>query len=412
MKLLIYLLHVCVLLAAVGAPPVVENARRGKAPAPSSNNEDSDDMIDKLEYGRYLKEVVEILESDPNFKRKLEKASADDIKSGNIAEHLSLVQHNIRSQLDEAKQREMARLRQLIGRKIRTLSDKQRNALARIDPNGEQIRKLLPQHLDHDNSDTFNEADLERLIRHASKDLDEIDRQREEEFKQYELRKEYQRRAKLAKLTKDERKRLEELHHEALEQKKRHRPVNHPGSRDQMEEVWTKVDKLETNQFKPKAFFKLHDINGDGFLDEGEIEAIMLQEAAKIHDGPADADPVEKEEEMERMRQHVMREFDKNNDRMLSFEEFEHGIDGKDAKNDQGWKSIEDNPVFSDQEYQRFAEHMPPISTSIPPQQTPSTSSSSVQAPVVSETVANASSVVPANQPLNIPRARPAAKTQ
>ena len=70
--------------------------------------------------------------------------------------------------------------------------------MARIDPNGEHIRKLLPQHLDHDNSDTFNEADLERLIRHASKDLDEIDRQREEEFKQYELRKEYQRRAKLA----------------------------------------------------------------------------------------------------------------------------------------------------------------------------------------------------------------------
>jgi len=46
--------------------------------------------------------------------------------------------------------------------------------------------------------DTFSELDLERLIRHASKDLDEIDRKREQEFKYYELRKEYQRRAKLA----------------------------------------------------------------------------------------------------------------------------------------------------------------------------------------------------------------------
>ena len=45
MKLLIYLLHVCVLLTAVGAPPVVENAKRGKAPASSNNNEDSDDMV-------------------------------------------------------------------------------------------------------------------------------------------------------------------------------------------------------------------------------------------------------------------------------------------------------------------------------------------------------------------------------
>jgi Ca2+-binding EF-hand superfamily protein len=45
-----------------------------------------------------------------------------------------------------------------------------------------------------------------------------------------------------------------------------------------MEEVWEKVDNFEADQFKPKAFFKLHDINGDGFLDESELEAIMLKE--------------------------------------------------------------------------------------------------------------------------------------
>jgi hypothetical protein len=36
------------------------------------------------------------------------------------------------------------------------------------------------------------------LIKHASKDLEEIDKKREEQFKEYELRKEYQRRTKLA----------------------------------------------------------------------------------------------------------------------------------------------------------------------------------------------------------------------
>ena len=41
---------------------------------------------------------------------------------------------------------------------------------------------------------------------------------------------------------------------------------------------------------------------------------------------------------MERMREHVMTEFDKNQDRMLSWDEFEHGINGTGAKNDQGWK--------------------------------------------------------------------------
>lgn len=33
-----------------------------------------------LEYGRYLKEVVQALESDPAFRKKLEQAEADDIK--------------------------------------------------------------------------------------------------------------------------------------------------------------------------------------------------------------------------------------------------------------------------------------------------------------------------------------------
>jgi len=64
----------------------------------------------------------------------------------------------------------------------------------------------------------------------------------------------------------------------------------------------------------------------------------LLFKAAKIHDGTPEADPVEKQEEMDRMRQHVMKEFDKNSDRMLSFDEFELGINGSEAKNDQGWQ--------------------------------------------------------------------------
>ena len=76
----------------------------------------------------------------------------------------------------------------------------------------------------------------------------------------------------------EERRRLEKLHQEVLEKKKRHRKVNHPGSVRQMEEVWEQVDRLEPDQFAPKTFFQLHDINGDGFLDDAELEAIMLKE--------------------------------------------------------------------------------------------------------------------------------------
>jgi len=303
------------------------------------------------------------------LKKKIENASLDDIKSGNIAQHLSLVEHHVRTKLDEAKQREMARIRDLVGQKIRNLSEQQRMELARADPNGKHLKDFIPQHIDHKSGETFSQVDLERLIQHASKDLDELDKQREQQFKEYEMGKEYERRAKLAQMNEDERKRLEAQHQEAMEKKKHHPKVNHTGSVDQMEEVWEDVDHLEADQFSPKTFFKLHDINDDGFLDEGEIEAIMLKEAEKIHENTPEADPIEKQEEMDRMREHVMREFDKNNDRMLSYHEFQLGINGTGAKNDQGWQSIEDSTVYSDQDFQKFSDELAHPPTPKVPQQ-------------------------------------------
>ncbi|CAF1520063.1 unnamed protein product [Adineta steineri] len=380
MKLTLTILSVFLLIITIGAPPVVENVNKNK-PNAELKTDESDEVLNNLEYGRYLKEVVEILENDPEFKKQIENASMDDIKSGNIAQHLNLVQHHVRTKLDEAKQREMSRLRELVGQKIRNLSEKERLDLARADPNGKHLKDFLPSHIDHKNSESFNEADLERLIQHASKDLDEIDREREKEFKDYEMRKEYERRAKLAHMDEEERKKTEALHQEALEKKKHHPKVNHPGSVDQMEEVWEDVDHLEADQFNPKAFFKLHDTNSDGFLDIAEIEAIMLKEAEKIHENAPEADPIEKQEEMDRMREHVMKEFDKNHDYMLSFQEFELGINGTNAKNDQGWQSIEDSTVFSDQEFNSFSDQLGHLSTPNPPHKNNPASENQVPSP-------------------------------
>jgi len=411
MKFTIALIYFLVLIDVIGAPPVVDNARQDRIkPNQREQPDDSNDDLDDLEYGRYLKEVVNILEKDPEFKKRIEGASTDDIKSGRIADYLSLVQHKIRSQLDEAKQREILRLRDLVGKKLRRMSERQRADLARADPNSRKMKEFLPQHIDHRDTETFNEADLERLIRHASRDLEEIDRKREEQFKDYELRKEYQRRAKLAKLSVEERQRLEQLHKEAMEQKKRHRKLNHPGSAKQMAEVWEKVDHLESQQFTPRSFFKLHDINGDGQLDEGELEAIMLKEAEKVYEEDPNADPVERQEEMDRMREHVMKEFDKNNDRMVSYEEFDRGMKAPEARNEQGWKSIEDQPVFSDQEFKNFSVQMDHFSTPIPRHQTPAPPTAAPAVPVAAaaaERVAAAAAAVPqvpvANQPAAVP---------
>lgn len=61
-------------------------------------------------------------------------------------------------------------------------------------------------------------------------------------------------------------------------------------------------------------------------------------QAEKIHDNTGEDDPIEKQEEMDRMRAHVMSEFDKDENRMISYEEFSRGINGTDARNDLGWQ--------------------------------------------------------------------------
>lgn len=72
-----------------------------------------------LEYHKYLKEVVHLLESDSQFKELIEKASPEDIKTGKIAEKLQFVKHHVRTKLDELKRKEINRLRELIGRKAK-----------------------------------------------------------------------------------------------------------------------------------------------------------------------------------------------------------------------------------------------------------------------------------------------------
>lgn len=65
-----------------------------------------------------MKEVVEALESDPEFRTKLNEASEDDIRTGNIAHELEFVNHQVRSKLDEIKREEIERLRTLVKQQV------------------------------------------------------------------------------------------------------------------------------------------------------------------------------------------------------------------------------------------------------------------------------------------------------
>ena len=44
---------------------------------------------------RYLQEVVQVLESDPEFRKKLETADVEKIRDGSIAHELEMVNHQV-----------------------------------------------------------------------------------------------------------------------------------------------------------------------------------------------------------------------------------------------------------------------------------------------------------------------------
>uniref|UniRef100_A0A3Q0TAJ9 Nucleobindin 2 n=1 Tax=Amphilophus citrinellus TaxID=61819 RepID=A0A3Q0TAJ9_AMPCI len=266
-----------------------------------------------LHYDRYLREVIEYLEKDPHFREKLKNANMDDIKQGKLSKELNFVQHNFRTKLDELKREEMNRLRMLI------------KAKHDVQEGNVDHQALLKQfeHLNHLNPHTFEVDDLDRLIRSATNDLENFDKERHDEFKRYEMMKEHERRERLRNLSEEDRKR-EEQHYEEMKQKHANHPkVNHPGSEDQLKEVWQEADGLDPQDFDPKTFFKMHDSNGDGFFDESELEALFTKELEKVYNPENEEDDmVEMEEERLRMREHVMNEVDTNKDRLVSLSEF------------------------------------------------------------------------------------------
>lgn len=300
-------------------------------------------IIPVLEYERYLKEVVGLLESDKEFRKKLDSASEADIRSGKIAQELELVDHNVRSKLDELKRSELDRLRGLARQYYEMTNEIDR----------EHIK--IAEHLDHDNEHTFEIEDLKKLIKKTGDDLAEADRRRRDEFKEYELQKEFEKQEKLRNLSSGERTKFEtELSQNDVKHNK-HEKIHHPGSKDQLEEVWEKQDHMDVQDFDPKKFFIMHDTNGDGFWDEVEVKALFKNELDKVYQqGLPEDDMRERAEEMERMREHVFKESDVNKDHLISFKEFLEQTKKQEYREDPGWDTVDQQQQYTHEEYLEF----------------------------------------------------------
>ncbi|XP_059414050.1 nucleobindin-2-like [Carassius carassius] len=334
------LLSLCLVVWAV---PIERNQDPPEEEKPEENADTG------LYYDRYLREVIEVLETDPHFREKLQSANTDDIKNGRLSKELDLVGHHVRTRLDELKRQEVSRLRMLLKAKL----DSTNTQSVQMDH-----ASLLKQfeHLDPHNQNTFEAKDLELLIVTATKDLENYDAERHEEFKRYEMLKEHERREYLKSLDQEKREEEEKRIQELKEKHRQHPKVNAPGSVDQLREVWKETDGLDPQEFNPKTFFKLHDTNGDGVLDEQELEALFTKELEKVYDPKNEEDDMmEMEEERLRMREHVMQNVDLNRDRLVSLEEFLKSTEKKEFNNQNEWETLDDTkPVYTEEELQRF----------------------------------------------------------
>ncbi|XP_015685285.1 nucleobindin-2, partial [Protobothrops mucrosquamatus] len=152
-----------------------------------------------LYYDVYLRQVIEVLETDKHFREKLQTADIEEIK-------VSIV--------------------------ISKFSPQFCFLFGLLLDSGVDHQALLKQfgHLNHHNPHTFEVKDLDMLIKTATHDLENYDNDRHEEFKKYEMMKEHERREYLKTLD-EEKRHQEEAKYEDLKKKHNDHPkVNHPVS--------------------------------------------------------------------------------------------------------------------------------------------------------------------------------------
>lgn len=212
-----FLLVSCILTTLEAVPIDIDKTKvQNTEPVESAKIEPPDTG---LYYDEYLKQVIEVLETDKHFRERLQKADIEEIKSGRLSRELDLVSHHVRTKLDELKRQEVGRLRMLIKAKLDAFQDI-----------GMDHQALLKQfdHLNHQNPDKFESADLDMLIKAATSDLEHYDQTRHEEFKKYEMMKEHERREYLKSLNEEKRKAEESRFEEMKKKHENHPKVNHP----------------------------------------------------------------------------------------------------------------------------------------------------------------------------------------
>lgn len=309
-----------------------------------------------LHYGKYLKDVVAALDKDHKFIETIKNMDANDIKSGKVAEQLKHVHEDVRTKLNELKYLEIKRLKDLATRK----NEMEQYGETYHGSDKRKWRTLgaslsqLPEHLGSHGT-YFDTDDLHKLMVAATNDLEKLDKERKEDFKTYEMEKEWQFQERLKMMNETEKQEAIKLKQQLKEKHDDHPQVHEPGTRQQFEEVWEKKDNLPKQEFDPKTFFALHDLDSNGYWDPQEVRQLLKIEISKLYDpnNPED-DPNEMEEEYERMREHIYKEIDADHDGLISLQEFLEYSKKPDFRQDHGWEDVKKKEVFSQKDYEDY----------------------------------------------------------
>lgn len=101
--------------------------------------------------------------------------------------------------------------------------------------------------------------------------------------------------------------------------------------------------------------FSFTDLDSNGVWDQNEVKALFIKELDKVYQqGLPEDDMQERAEEMERMREHVFSQADRNKDGLIDFQEFIDQTKQDEFQKDPGWDTVDTEKVYTHDEYMEY----------------------------------------------------------
>ncbi|CAH8471654.1 unnamed protein product [Heterobilharzia americana] len=276
------------------------------APVNTIKEEEKEPVDTIAHYKEYLKEASRSLHLDPNTLATIKK-----LLDNNVSIHDFLFWNSsLRGVYDESKRRIMD---ELLGAGLK------KRLLESDHPDGannpEKTKRPSNMELVKKSIDRFKELDLFQIKQYEG----HVEKEKNETVQRF------------LDLPEEKRSQLIEHYKKVLEKHQKRPKVHQPGS------------GYGQKIFQPRTLFSDVDLNGDDYLDVGEVEAILQPELDKAYDpNDPEFDPWEEKLDQTKMRRKFMDHYDKDGDYFVSRDEFVRGVTSDYARTDEPWKTAQD----------------------------------------------------------------------